>query len=242
MNRRQRRPRRAVVDPRADARDHRTDDHRRLPHRAGPLASRTASPGRGSSSSRARPLLWLERRRSILDEVGASSSRSATGGRARSGAGHGAVHRHRRFDRVGRRAGRPRWTELARVASRARAGDARPVSEGPRWTPPATASSRRSTDRHERCGAPRRSSMPSVRSGSRSGAGVHTGEVETIDGKVGGLGRRDRRPRRRTGWPVGGARVPDREGSRRRLRPRLRGRRRARAEGRARAAGASTGW
>ena len=28
-------------------------------------------------------------------------------------------------------------------------------------------------------------------------AGVHTGEVETIDGKVGGIGRRDRRPGRR---------------------------------------------
>ena len=42
-------------------------------------------------------------------------------------------------------------------------------------------------------------------------AGVHTGEVETIDGKVGGIDRGDRRPCRRVRGTVRGARLADGE-------------------------------
>ena len=44
-------------------------------------------------------------------------------------------------------------------------------------------------------------------------AGVHTGEVETIDGKVGGMAREHRRSHRRDGRPLGSARIADGEGS-----------------------------
>ena len=65
-------------------------------------------------------------------------------------------------------------------------------------------------------------------------AGVHTGEVETIDGKVGGMAVVIGARVGASAGAVGGARLADREGPRRRQRPRVRGRRRARAEGRAR--------
>ena len=51
--------------------------------------------------------------------------------------------------------------------------------------------------------------------GLRIRAGVHTGELHTIDEKVGGPRGRHRRSRRCVGRTVGGPRLPDRQGSRR---------------------------
>ena len=73
-------------------------------------------------------------------------------------------------------------------------------------------------------------------------AGVHTGEVETIDGKVGGMAVVHRRPYRSAGRRLRGARLADRPGSRRGVGLVVRGRGRTRAEGRSRPHGASTGW
>jgi hypothetical protein len=80
-----------------------------------------------------------------------------------------------------------------------------------------------------RCAQAIRDAIPPL--GLEVRAGLHTGECETIDGKVGGIavvigaGRSARRSLR-------GARVPDGEGPGRGLRPPLRRCRRARAEGR----------
>ena len=63
-----------------------------------------------------------------------------------------------------------------------------PATVARRSTRPATGSSRRSTGRPEPCSARRRSSTRCRPLGIEVRAGVHTGEVETIDGK----GRRDR--------------------------------------------------
>ena len=65
-------------------------------------------------------------------------------------------------------------------------------------------------------------------------AGLHTGEVETINGKSGRHRRRDRRARGRPCRSIRGARLADREGPGGRLGSHLRGRRRARAQGRPR--------
>ncbi len=65
-------------------------------------------------------------------------------------------------------------------------------------------------------------------------AGVHTGEVQTIDGKVGGIAVAIGARVALEGRALRGPRLPDREGSGRGKRPRVRGRRRARAEGRPR--------
>jgi hypothetical protein len=62
-------------------------------------------------------------------------------------------------------------------------------------------------------------------------AGVHTGEVRTIDRKVGGLGVGDRRARGCARRCFGGPRLPDGQRPRRWLRTRVRRRGRARAEG-----------
>ncbi len=58
-------------------------------------------------------------------------------------------------------------------------------------------------------------------------AGVHTGEVETIDGKIGGLAVVDRCPGMRGRGLLRGPRLPDRQGSDGGRRPRVRGRGRA---------------
>ena len=66
-------------------------------------------------------------------------------------------------------------------------------------------------------------------------AGVHTGEATVIDGKVGGLGRGDRRADRRCGRAVGDPGVADRQGPHGGLGAHVRGHRRVRAQGHPRA-------
>ena len=86
----------------------------------------------------------------------------------------------------GRRARRPRLGRSRRASPRRRPRDSSAGSAGPRSTRLAMGSSPRST-------APRAAS--GAHSGDRSGsdfgievrAGVHTGEVETIGGKIGGI-------------------------------------------------------
>ena len=82
----------------------------------------------------------------------------ASGARPRPGARDGALHRHRRLDRDGGAARRHRVEGAARHARRASEGRDRAASRGPTSTRPATACSRRSTDRHARSDARRRSS------------------------------------------------------------------------------------
>ena len=78
----------------------------------------------------------------------------------------------------------------------------------------------------DRCGRPRL--------GIEVRAGLHTGEVEPIDGKVGGIAVNIGARVAALAGAVGGPRLADREGPGGRLRHRVRGRRRARAEGRPR--------
>ena len=63
-------------------------------------------------------------------------------------------------------------------------------------------------------------------------AGVHTGEVQTIDGKIGGLGVVIGRPHRSSRRRLGGPGLADRQGSHRGVRARVRRRRGARSQGR----------
>ena len=79
------------------------------------------------------------------------------------------------------------WRELVErhhATVRARSS---PATGGGRSTPPGTGSSPASTAPRGRCAAPRRPSRQSGRWGSRSAPALHTGEVETIAGKVGGI-------------------------------------------------------
>ena len=95
------------------------------------------------------------------------------------------VHRHRGVDGEGRgvrrRAGRSSSNDITALSERCSAGTA------------ASRSTRRATGSSPRSTAPRAASGARWRSLKRCGlglevrAGVHTGEVETIDGKVGGI-------------------------------------------------------
>ena len=178
---------RAGVDPRADARDREDRDldfpieeirrdgraHRRAPRSSSWRATCTS---RGSVPQDDDPRRGRAVRRAARRD----------GGRARPRARHRAVHRHRGLDRDRP----PSWaTEPGRSSSRrtiAACGASSPGSAASRSTRRATASSRPSTARLARFAARRRSSTPIAPLGIEIRAGVHTGEVETIDGKVGG--------------------------------------------------------
>ena len=133
-----------------------------------------------------------------------------------------------------RRWATPRGRSCSSGTTTTGARDDSGATAGTRSTRRATGSSRRSTAPRAPCGARERSPRRSRPLGIEIRAGVHTGEVEMIDGEDRRARGAHRRPRRRARGTVRGARLADREGPRRRFRPHVRGRRRARAEGRPR--------
>ena len=149
------------------------------------------------------------------------------GGLVRSGARIRAVHRHRGIDREGGRTGRPTMAGDRRGPPRHGPSDPGEVSRG------RDRHRRRRVLRDVRRTRPRRALRAGDRRG-RSGArprgprrGPHGRGRD--DRREGRRHRREHRGAgRRDGGPVGGPRLVDREGPRRRVRPRLRGPRRAR--------------
>ena len=170
----------------------------------------------------------LSHRTENLEAPAGSSPTSRPGSRTRPGPGNGALHRHRGFDCHGGVPGRPRWRDvLERHHGIVRGALGRYRGRGRHR--------RRRVLRHVRRPGARR---PLCRAHHGCGrpldveirAGVHTGECQTIDGKVGGLGvvigaRIGSRAKRAS------SRVADGQGPDRRKRALLRRGRGARAQG-----------
>ena len=217
-------------DPRADP-GARSGRRPRLHAGRNEVVGRARSAGPGSSRCRGTSTCsaWGGRRtsstRSSVRRAGAER-----GGRPGPDARDGDVHRHRRLDRAGRGARRQGMAGSRGATSRRRAGDARPLPRqggrhggGRLLRDVRRAGSRRSM----RVGI-----TQAVRDlGIEVRAGVHTGEVETIAGKVGGIAVNVGARIASLAGAVPGARLAHRPGTRRRLGPRVRRRGGARAEG-----------
>ena len=199
---------------------HRTEDHVPVD---GARGWRSGSRARVSSSFPGGPHMSCVRR---LES--ASSTRSSgflvpicTGaGRdsgARERACHRPVHGHRRLDREGGRARRPRLARAARAAPCAHPAAARALPRLARSTRPVTASSRGSTDRRARSAARARSREAVHELGIDVRAGLHTGECELVDDKVAGIAVNIGARVAAEARPGRGARLPDGEGPRRGL-------------------------
>ena len=118
----------------------------------------------------------------------------------------------------------------ARAPPRARPPRARALPRRARSTPPATASSPPSTARRARSAAPARSATPFATLGLELRAGLHTGECELIDDKVGGIAVHIGARVAAAGRRRRGARLEHGQGPRRRLGNRVRRPRRARPQ------------
>ena len=158
---------------------------RPLDGRAHPGAPARRASRRGPSGRSVRHGRWRGRDRAVPD--GGLGVRRLGGRRAGPRARDRPLHGHRRLDREGGRARRPRagascsssttrWSAASSCAFAAR-----------RSTPPATASSRASTGRRARSAARARSPTSVRELGLEVRAGLHTGECELVDGKVGGI-------------------------------------------------------
>ena len=154
------------------------------------------------------------------------------GSRRRPSARDGPVHRHRRLDRAGGRARRPRLARPARQPPRARAAGARNGFAGPRSTTAGDGflATFDGPARAIRCACAIRDAVAG--SGLEIRAGVHTGECEVRGDTIAGIAVHIGARVAALGRAWRGARVEHREGSRRGLGDRVRGARRARAEGR----------
>ena len=113
--------------------------------------------------------------------------RRAPRARARPHARHRDVHRHRRTPP----SAPPSWATApggtCSSATTRCSGARSTATAAARSSAPATASSPPSTGRPGRSAARRRSPTRSARSGSQVRAGLHTGELEVMDGDLGGL-------------------------------------------------------
>ena len=131
-------------------------------------------------------ILWAGNTDAVVDEIEEFLTGVRRGARARPRARDRALHGHRRLDRAGDAGSATGAGATCSNDIMLSCAGSSSASAAARWTRPATASSPRSTARHVRSAAARRSSSGRRALGLEVRAGVHTGECELVGGKVAG--------------------------------------------------------